>query len=125
MIYNLRNKKIISNFPFFAENFLDRLFGLIGETEFSVRQDAMVFPHCGAVHCFFMRMAIDIVFVDRGNRVVMLCPGVKPWKICMGGTDACCAVELPEGTISCADIRIGDQLDFKYFFVDKSSVSQM
>jgi uncharacterized protein len=40
----------------------------------------MLFSHTGSVHTFFMRFAIDVVFLDRELTVLSVQPNVGPWK---------------------------------------------
>ena len=38
----------------------------------------MILAPCNGIHTFFMRFAIDVVFVDRQGRVLKVCRGLKP-----------------------------------------------
>ena len=60
-----------------ARSLLRRIVGLIGAKEAS-----LLIPNCAAVHTWFMRGPIDIVFIDQRNVVVSVRPGVRPWKAC-------------------------------------------
>jgi uncharacterized membrane protein (UPF0127 family) len=60
---------------------------------------------------FFMRFPIDVVFLDRGNAVVKVVHGIKPWRTAMGGGGKK-ALELPAGAAAAAGIESGDLLDF-------------
>jgi uncharacterized protein len=65
---------------------------------------------CEAVHSFFMRFVIDVVFLNRANRVVKVRPGLKPWRV-TGCARAHSVLELPEGTIAATGTRAGDLLE--------------
>ena len=60
---------------------------------------------------FFMKFAVDVVFVDRKRRVRKLVENLRPWRI-----SACLAahsvVELPVGVIRGSQTEKGDQLEF-------------
>jgi uncharacterized membrane protein (UPF0127 family) len=60
---------------------------------------------------FFMRFAIDVVFVDRQGAVVNPCKHVAPWRLASGGRRARAALELPAGTIERSGTRVGDRLE--------------
>lgn len=66
---------------------------------------------CEAVHCFFMKFTIDVLFLDRKKRVVKLAPALKPWRIaaCLRAHSV---LELPEGLIAATGTTVGDELDF-------------
>src|SRR5689334_3272925 len=42
---------------------------------------AIIIAPCQAIHTFFMRFAIDVVFVNRSGQVVKVVHDVKPWRI--------------------------------------------
>ncbi len=68
MIYNLSRKKIISHHTVIADSMPKRLRGMILRSFSDF--DAMVFMNCNAVHTFFMSIPIDIIFMDKHNKVV-------------------------------------------------------
>jgi uncharacterized protein len=71
--------------------------------------EAMVIAPTNAIHTFFMRFAIDVVFVARDGRVVKACASVKPWRVAMA-LRAFAVVELPAGTLARSDTVPGDTL---------------
>jgi uncharacterized protein len=62
------------------------------------------------MHMFFMRFAIDIVFLGRGNTVIRVNPGLKPWRMSSVVFGARKALELPAGTAEASSTQIGDQI---------------
>ncbi|MBJ7348091.1 MAG: DUF192 domain-containing protein [Thermoleophilaceae bacterium] len=58
---------------------LKRLRGLIGRPP-PAPGSALLIPHCSAVHGFFMRYSIDLVFVDANLRV-MAVTELRPWRM--------------------------------------------
>jgi uncharacterized membrane protein (UPF0127 family) len=70
---------------------------------------AMLIAPTNAVHTFFMRFAIDIVFVTREGRVLKTCAAVRPWRIAaaLGGY---AVIELPAGALATSDTEVGDML---------------
>lgn len=67
---------------------------------------------CEAVHCFFMKFTIDVLFLDKKKRVVKVVPSLKPWRIA-GCLRAFSTLELPEGTIAATGTAKGDELEFE------------
>jgi uncharacterized membrane protein (UPF0127 family) len=60
---------------------------------------------------FFMKFAIDVVYVDRKNTVRKIVRNLKPWRVsaCLSAHSV---VELPVGVIDSSSTRKGDQLEF-------------
>jgi uncharacterized membrane protein (UPF0127 family) len=59
---------------------------------------------------FFMRFAIDVLFVDPGGSVVKRCVEIRPWRVAAGGISARAALELPVGVVERSETQIGDRL---------------
>jgi uncharacterized membrane protein (UPF0127 family) len=85
--------------------------GLLGRASLPEGEGLWIVP-CEAVHCFFMKFTIDVIFLDRKRRVVKVRPSLKPWRIA-GCLRAHSVLELPEGTIQATGTRPGDQLEFE------------
>ena len=66
---------------------------------------------CEAVHTFFMKFAIDIVFIDRKKRVRKTVRNLVPWRMSMC-LPAHSVIELPVGVIEASGTQKGDQLEF-------------
>jgi uncharacterized membrane protein (UPF0127 family) len=62
-----------------------------------------------AIHTWFMRFAIDVVFAAKDGTVVDLRRAVQPWRIAVAPR-AFCAIELAAGSIDRESIAVGDRL---------------
>jgi uncharacterized membrane protein (UPF0127 family) len=71
--------------------------GLLGRSEFP-KESALIIAPCSAIHTFFMRMSIDVVFVSRKGRVLKTYSSLRPWRAAFS-VGAFAAIELPEGTV--------------------------
>jgi uncharacterized membrane protein (UPF0127 family) len=78
-----------------AESMLARTVGLLGRKSLAPGE-GMLIAHTGSVHMFFMRFAIDVVFLDRTKTIVKIVPNLRPWRIAMARR-AITAIELPAG----------------------------
>jgi uncharacterized membrane protein (UPF0127 family) len=67
---------------------------------------------CESVHTFFMKFAIDLIYVDRKNRVRKVRNAVPPWRLSACLT-AHSILELPAGTALRTGTRPGDELVFE------------
>jgi uncharacterized membrane protein (UPF0127 family) len=68
---------------------------------------------CSGIHMFFMGFAIDAVFLDREQRVVRVCPNLKPWRVVPIVFGAHSVLELPANTLSGLGIKKGDPLSIE------------
>ena len=60
-----------------ARGAFGRLRGLIGRSG----EVALLIPRCRSVHTFFMRCALDLLWLDGAGRVVRIDRGVPPWRV--------------------------------------------
>ncbi len=92
-----------------ADNRWTRLRGLIGVRELP-QGDGLLIRPCKGVHCMFMSIPIDVIYVDGDDRVVDLDPEMKPWAIGRPRRKSRYVIELPAGTIARTGTAPGDQL---------------
>jgi uncharacterized membrane protein (UPF0127 family) len=72
--------------------------------------EAMIIAPSNAVHTWFMRFDLDLVFVARDGRVVKTRAGVKPWRL-SGAWGGFAVIEMRAGTLGVRDTRPGDVLE--------------
>src|SRR4029079_1436503 len=82
--------------------------GLLGRDSFE-KGSAMVIAPSNAIHTFFMRFPIDVLFVRRNGVVVKVRRTVPPWRA-VASLWAYAVIELPAGTLGVDDVRVGDML---------------
>jgi uncharacterized membrane protein (UPF0127 family) len=70
---------------------------------------ALVIAPCGAVHTFFMRFAIDVLFVARDGTVVGVRQTVRPWRLAAawGGF---ATIEMAAGGLAESGTVVGDRV---------------
>ncbi len=83
--------------------------GLLGRDGLAPGEGLWIVP-CESVHTFFMRFAIDLVYLDRKKRVRKVRHAVGPWRLsaCLSAQSV---VELPAGTIAATRTECGDALE--------------
>ncbi len=111
-VVNSRSDTTLGSRVVLAVGVRSRLQGLLGRTDLAPGEGLWLEP-CASIHMFFMRFAIDVVFVDWGGAVVKRCRDVRPWRLASGGLHARAALELPAGTIDRSDTRVGDRLELR------------
>jgi hypothetical protein len=88
---------------------LRRGLGLMGRRGWS-DWDGLVLDRCGSIHTFFMRMPIDVVYLDRQGTVLRADPAVPPWRVGPIVRRARTVLELPVGTIARTGTQPGDSV---------------
>ena len=78
--------------------------GLLGRSGLETGGGLWITP-CESVHTFFMRFPIDLVYLDRRNRVRKIRSAVGPWR-------AHSIIELPAGVVLTTQTQKGDILEF-------------
>lgn len=94
-----------------ARSFWARGRGLMGRASLPNSYALIILPE-SSIHTFFMRVPIDVLFVDRSDKVIGLrevmppsrpFAGVAPWR-------GRYVIELPAGVIAATGTALGDQL---------------
>lgn len=92
-----------------ADNPWTRLKGLLGRSELPAGQGLILRP-CQGVHSFFMRFAIDVVYVDDLGRIITTVAPLVPGKMGPVVPSARWVLELPAGTLSSTGTQPGDRV---------------
>jgi uncharacterized membrane protein (UPF0127 family) len=95
-----------------ADNFFSRGFGLIPRG--SLPEGAgLLITGTSSITMWFMRFAIDAVFIDREKRVVRVVERIPPWRFAIAARGARDVLELPAGAVSRSGTQAGDELVFE------------
>lgn len=109
VVKNARNGAVVVDSLETAFDSSSRRRGLLGRNELA-RGAGLVIAPSNAVHTFFMRFPIDIVFVARDGRVVKVRQHVGRWRFA-AALGAFAVIELPAGSLdTTAAIAPGDSL---------------
>jgi hypothetical protein len=92
-----------------ADTFWKRFRGLMGVRDLPHGTGLWIEP-CNSVHCFGMKITIDVVFVSREGEVLHLIPAMRPGQVSKIVKGARAVLELPEGTIAASGTQVGDRL---------------
>jgi uncharacterized protein len=85
--------------------------GLLGKELIEPESGLWIAP-CEAIHTFGMKTVIDVIFLDRHSRVRKLVSNLKPRRVAVC-LKAASVLELANGRVEQAGIRIGDRLQFQ------------
>jgi uncharacterized membrane protein (UPF0127 family) len=92
-----------------ADSALARTRGLLGRSGLDPGEGLLLKP-ASSIHMFFMRFAIDVVFLGRGGEIRKVAANVRPWRLA-AAWGAKMALELPSGEAGRRGIEVGDRLD--------------
>ena len=87
-----------------ANTFKKRLFGLMGKTNI---QKGIFFPKTRSIHTFFMKENIDVIMIDKNNKIVYYHKNLQRNKILIK-KKAYHTIELPHNSLKC--IELGNQI---------------
>ena len=91
-----------------ADSPLLRMRGLLGRHDLPAGEGVWLRP-AGSIHTLFMRFAIDVVFLDRDDRVCRIAESVAPWRFA-AARGARSVLELRAGEAQRRGIAVGDTL---------------
>lgn len=91
-----------------ADSYLQKFKGLMGRASFD---GAMYFPNVPSVHTFFMRIAIDVAFLDE-DHVVQGVRTMKPWRPVGGFPGAKHVLESAAGSFEKWNLVVGSRISF-------------
>jgi uncharacterized protein len=94
-----------------ADTSAKRRTGLLKHKSLEPGEGLWITP-CESVHTFFMKFAIDLVYLDKNKKVRKVRHAVPPWRL-----SACLfahsTLELPAGAAASSQTEAGDQLVFE------------
>ena len=75
--------------------------------------EGLLITRTASITMWFMRFAIDAVYIDRSGRVVKVAAGLQPWRLADAARGARDVLELPAGTAARTGTQVGDELVFE------------
>jgi uncharacterized membrane protein (UPF0127 family) len=92
-----------------ANNFFTRLRGLVGVKHLAAGDGLLIQP-CNQVHCMFMSIPIDVLYLGSDDRVLAIDAQMRPWAMGRLVRGAKRVLELPAGSAAATETQVGDQL---------------
>lgn len=94
-----------------ANQFLSRLMGLMGRLDLP-RDFCLVLIPCSSIHMAFMKIPLDIAYLNRQGVVIALQWDLKPWKIGEIHPGTYAVLEAPvDGVLR--RLAVGDQISWQ------------
>ena len=114
MITNNRTKKILSKKQKFLTTPLQKAIGLMfkpklkGCLVFKWKKSLII-----GLHMWFVFQSIDVLWLDKNNKVVELLENFRPFTFYTPKKKACRVLELPDGTIRRSKTKLGDTISIR------------
>ncbi len=92
-----------------AETFWQRGRGLLGRKSLAADQALWIKP-CNNIHTFFMKFAIDCIFVDKEMQIKQIVADIPPFRFVGPQWKASSVIEASSGFAARNKLSIGDYL---------------
>jgi uncharacterized membrane protein (UPF0127 family) len=111
-ILNTTRGTVLADRAEVARSFLARGIGLMGRAALPEGYALLIYPEW-SIHMLFMKIPLDVLFVDREHTVVGLRESLPPWSPYAGVSPGRgrYVVEMPAGVISATATALGDRLE--------------
>lgn len=104
---NATNGKEIADTIVVTETMFSRMKGLLGRASLPSGEGLLITP-CMGIHTFGMRFPIDVVFLNREDRIVAVRKNMLPNRMSRIYPSASSVLELPAGTLDVCGAVPGD-----------------
>jgi uncharacterized membrane protein (UPF0127 family) len=108
-VINTTRAAVLAERAGFADSIMTRTVGLMGQATLPEGAGLVLDP-CTSIHMFFMRFAIDALYVAQDGAVLRVTPHLRPWRLGPIIWRARYVVELPAGTAARTGTLAGDIL---------------
>ena len=112
-VRNLTKNTILADRADIADTSETRQRGLLKHTGLADGEGLWIVP-CEGVHSFFMKFAIDVVFINKKRVVTKVRPNMVKSRIALSFR-AHSTIELPVGMIEKSRTTVGDQLELEKY----------
>lgn len=112
IIVNQTNNTVISTKAQIANTFFTRFKGLMFRRDID-KEEALVISPCNNVHMFFMKFAIDVVFVGGDNIICDVQKNLIPGMISRYVKNAMYVIELPAGAADENELMKGVEIEIQ------------
>jgi uncharacterized membrane protein (UPF0127 family) len=111
VVRNKTRNTVLADRAEVADSSAKRRTGLLKHDHLEPGEGLWIVP-CESVHSFFMKFAIDLVYLDRKQKVRKVRHRMVPWRLSACLT-AHSILELPAGTVEATGTQPGDQLEIE------------
>jgi len=111
VVRNQTRNTVLADAAELADTSAKRRTGLLKHDRLEPGEGLWIVP-CESVHSFFMKFAIDLVYLDKHYKVKKVRHRMVPWRmsVCLAAHSI---LELPAGTVKATATEAGDQLEIQ------------
>jgi uncharacterized protein len=109
-VLNVTRQTVLASALEVADSGAKRSKGLLGRKGLSAGEGLWIVP-CESVHTFGMQFPIDLIYLNRNNRIEKTRSNVPPWRVsvCLRAHSI---LELPSGSVRETQSMRGDTVEF-------------
>ena len=108
-ITNKTRGQVLADNARLVRSYWERLIGLMGRKALAQNEGLIIDP-CSSVHMFWMRFAIDVIYVNKEHVIVGIDHDLRPWRIGHFYRKVQYVIELPAGKAHETGAQVGDRL---------------
>jgi uncharacterized membrane protein (UPF0127 family) len=108
---NRRTGQIIAQRVIMAQDIKSRSVGLLSRQRMGKDEGLLIKP-CNSIHTFFMKFAIDVVFLGKDSKVAKIVKDMGPFNLAACYARGYMTLELASGVLAKIDMKIGDLIEF-------------
>ena len=112
-VTNQTRGRILADRADIADTSIKRRTGLLKHTGLAPGEGLWIVP-CEGIHTFAMKFTIDVVFLNRKNKILKIRPNMVRRRIALSLL-AHSVLELPAGTLDETGTQRGDQLELSKY----------
>ncbi|MEX2300979.1 MAG: DUF192 domain-containing protein [Bryobacterales bacterium] len=109
--YNTSKETLLGDAVAIADSAATRNRGLLKHDRLDDGEGLWIVP-CEAIHTFWMRFAIDAVFLDKNKKVTKVVANLRPSRLALSWR-ARSVLELPAGMAARTRTEPGDQIEIR------------
>ena len=109
-VINIRTGALMLDNLEIADTFYKRFKGLMGRENLFKKTGLKIDP-CNSIHCFFMKIPIDILFLSKDDIVMKIIHNMKPWRVSPIVKGARYVIEA-NALEWVGKVEVGDKLEF-------------
>ena len=108
-VIHKKTNRVIAHQVDYANDLMSRMKGLMFMDDM-IGMDGLIIESCNSIHNCFVRFSLDVVFLDKNNKIVKIVRNFKPWRFSKIYFKAKRVLELKEGTLP-EDVLEGDEVE--------------
>lgn len=107
--FSNKERELVSSCVFTADNFFQRLFGLILMRPLS-DDESLLIKGCKSIHTIGMKYIIDAAFIDREGKIIATFEHMRPWKFTPHVSGSKGVIEFRAGFLREKLLSVGDRI---------------